>query len=87
VTLRVLDSFRTDYRRLPREIQERVDQALLKLEADPPHPSLRVKKIRGTRDIWEARVTLAYRLTFQQEENILVLRRVGTHNILRKESP
>jgi mRNA interferase RelE/StbE len=86
VTFRVLESFRADYRRLPRKIQERVDSALTKLEADPRHPSLQVKKMRGTRNIWEGRVSLSHRFTFQWEGNVVILRRVGSHSILEKES-
>ena len=36
-----------------------------------------------SRGIFEARVTRAYRMTFQVEGADLILRRVGTHDILR----
>jgi len=82
----VLDSFRADYKRLPQHIQEQVDKAISLLEQNPRHPSLQVKKIKGTRNVWEGRVTIAYRFTFNWEANWVTLRRVGTHGILKKEA-
>ena len=84
--LQYLRSFKTDYRRLPREIQSQVDRAIVLLQRNPGHPSLQVKKIRGTKDVWEGRVTRASRFTFDWEGNVITFRRVGTHNILKKET-
>jgi mRNA-degrading endonuclease YafQ of YafQ-DinJ toxin-antitoxin module len=41
--------------------------------------------MRGVENIWEARVTLSYRITYEVSGETLVLRRIGTHDILRKE--
>lgn len=77
------DPFASDYRRLPTTIQRRVEKAIRLLFNDLDHPSLRAKKIQGAEGIWEARVTAAYRMTFEiAEGGILRLRRVGTHEIL-----
>ena len=86
MTLRFLRTFLKDYRRLPAQIQQQVDEALRRLAENPRHPSLQVKKIKGTRDIWEGRVTLGYRFTFNWESDVVTLRRVGTHDILKKET-
>ena len=43
-----------------------------------------MEKISGTA-IWYARVSRAYRFTFQFEADVITLRRVGTHAILAKE--
>ena len=51
---------------------------------NPRHPSLRIKKLRGT-DKFEIRVSKGYRLTFRYADDVLELRRVGTHDILKKE--
>lgn len=83
---RLLGTFRKDYRRLPRAIQFQVDEALRLLAENPRHPSLQIKKIKSTRGIWEGRVTLAYRFTFNWEADVVTLRRVGTHAILKKET-
>jgi len=48
---------------------------------NPRHPSLRVKKLKGT-DKFEIRVSKGYRLTFRFADDVLELRRVGTHDIL-----
>ena len=51
---------------------------------NPRHPSLHVKKLKGT-DKLEIRVSKGYRLTFRFADDVLELRRVGTHDILKKE--
>jgi mRNA interferase RelE/StbE len=47
---------------------------------DLHYPSLRIKKIQGTQDIYEARVSLHIRLTFKIDNDILVLRNIGKHD-------
>jgi len=76
----VTESFRRCYEKLLAEIQAKVDRQLDKLSNDLRHPSLRVKKIKGTLDVWEARVDRCYRLTFSVREDVLYLRRVGPHD-------
>jgi mRNA-degrading endonuclease RelE of RelBE toxin-antitoxin system len=84
VKIRRTDSFLKDYRLLPEQVQARVDKSLRYLLSNPRHPSLRVKKLKGT-GIFELKVTKGYRLTFGYNEGVLELRRVGTHDLLRKE--
>ena len=71
--------FKRAYRSLPEQAQGRLKEALRMLAVNMRHPSLRVKKIRGTKDIWEARVSPEYRLTFQIIQDYLILRNVGHH--------
>lgn len=85
VTLRFSQSFKTCFGRLPKHIQVQVEKALALLQEDARHPSLRTKKMRGTRGVWEARVTYSYRITFSWDANLIILRRVGAHDILKKE--
>jgi len=82
--IRRTESFVKDYRRLPAEIRGQVDKQLEYLIRDHRYPSLRVKKLRGT-DKFEIRVSKGYRLTFRYADDVLELRRVGTHDILKKE--
>lgn len=82
--LQTTRSFDRDYARLPNEIAERVDKQLVLLLANPRHPSLGLKKMRGTQDIWELRVTLGYRVTMTVEGETAILRRVGSHDVLRE---
>jgi len=77
-------NFVRNYRKLPHEIQKAVDKQLELLLTNAQHASLAVKKMNDPRNIWEARVTLGYRLTFQIEGDIYVLRKVGSHDILKK---
>ena len=76
--------FDRDYARLPEEIKDRVDKQLALLLSNPRHPSLRLKKIRGTENIWELRITMGYRLTLQMAGDTFILRRIGPHNVLRE---
>ncbi len=82
--IRRLQSFLRDYSRLPSEIQTRVDKQLELLLKNSSHPSLRLKKLKGT-DKYEIRVSRSYRLTFRFYERVLELRRVGTHDLLKQE--
>ena len=77
-------NFVRDYRRLPEDLQKAVDKQLELLLTNSKHPSLGVKKMNDPRDIWEGRVTAAYRFTFQIEDDIYILRKVGTHDILKR---
>jgi len=72
--------FRRAYKSLPEEVKGRVKNSLRTLAINSRHPSLRVKKIQGTKDIWEARVSLDYRMTFQMVEDYIVLRTIGHHD-------
>ncbi|HEV8574233.1 MAG TPA: hypothetical protein VGR43_05935 [Dehalococcoidia bacterium] len=71
------------FRRLPKRIRLETYEKLVLLQSDPSHPSLRVKRIKGTRALWEMSVTMNYRITFQVEGETVILRRNGTHDILR----
>lgn len=78
------ERFKKDFKRLPTEIQDRVGKALELFVSHPRHPSLHAKKMEGAPDIWELRVTDSYRITFQFVQEGVLLRRVGTHNVLRQ---
>ncbi|MBT8368772.1 MAG: hypothetical protein KJP23_29105 [Deltaproteobacteria bacterium] len=76
-------TFVKNYRKLPKRIQNATDKQLEYLLSDPEHPSLNIKKIKDPREIWEGRVTDSYRFTFQIQEDIYILRKVGIHDILK----
>lgn len=79
------EKFRKDFRKLPLQMQDRAIASLEKYEADRNHPSLHVKKMEGAPDIWEMRVSDNYRITFQVGDGGILLRRIGTHNVLGRE--
>ncbi|MBM3131004.1 MAG: hypothetical protein FJ009_20550 [Chloroflexi bacterium] len=57
-----------------------VKKALRLLTSEPRHPSLRVRKMQGTTDIWEARASRSLRLTFELRGDTILLRNVGAHD-------
>jgi mRNA interferase RelE/StbE len=75
--------FHKDYAGLPQTIQEKADQQICRLaDGDFSYPSLRTKKMEGEENIWEASVTMNYRMIYSLEEDLITLLRIGTHDIL-----
>ena len=83
MNIRTDPSFDRDYSRLPPPIQERVDRKLVLFAGNPRHPSLRVRKMEGARDIWDGHLSYEYCFTFRIVDETCRLRRVGTHEIYR----
>jgi mRNA interferase RelE/StbE len=78
------ESFKRDFQRLPEAIKRRTEVALRLLMANPHHPSLRVKKVKGNilpgyDNIFEGRITRDYRLFFLIETDVYILLRCGRH--------
>ena len=78
------ERFRRAYRSLTAEEQKRVQNSLRRMSEDLRHPGLRVKRVRGTDGIWEARASRALRLTFEVEGDKIILRNVGGHDATLK---
>ena len=79
--IKVTRRFLKCFARLPAAIQEKVKKQLVLLADDPRHPSLQTKPIQGAVGIYEARVDIDYRLTYERiEEDTLVLRVVAKHD-------
>lgn len=71
---------------LDQRTQRKFKKQLKLLLSDPRNPSLRVKKVKGTRAIFEARVNDSYRFTFEfGGESDIILRVVGHHNATLKK--
>lgn len=66
------------YRKLPREIQDRIEKTIDQLRNDPHHPSLRTHRRRGE-DRWQARVTRSYRVYFEMEGDVIRLLHITAH--------
>ena len=77
---RRLDGFTEDYKDLQPAEQALVDKALEFLAVDPRHPSLRVKRLEGYREVWEARASRDLRFTFTWVGDMITLRAVGHHD-------
>jgi mRNA-degrading endonuclease YafQ of YafQ-DinJ toxin-antitoxin module len=76
--------FIRDYQALPDETRAEVDKALTLLLKNQRHPSLQSKKMQPkSRGIFEARATQSCRMTFHLDGTNIIMRRAGTHDILR----
>lgn len=69
-----LPHFKRDYKKLTSIAKEKVKKAIFLMEDDLRYSSLQVKKIKGTKNIWEARASKSLRITFNIEGNIIILR-------------
>jgi mRNA-degrading endonuclease RelE of RelBE toxin-antitoxin system len=78
------ERFKRAFQSLPKEIQKKAVRALRLMTEDMFYPSLVVKKIQSYPDIWEARIDIKYRLTFQykqkEDETICILRNIDNHD-------
>ena len=81
--LRLTRSFERDYSALPKTVQGQLDRKLVYLLGNPRHPSLQTKKMEGRPNLWEGRISKHWRFTFEISDNKYILRRAGTHDILR----
>lgn len=67
------------HRALPKNIQNRADEAFELLRRSPDHPSLRLKKLKGREGLWSARVGLDYRVLATEEGSGLHWFWIGSH--------
>lgn len=72
------------YAKLLAAIRKKVDRQVGYLGQTVLHSGMNARKMSGYADIWEARIDEHYRLTFKLEEDVITLRKVGTHEIYRK---
>lgn len=79
-----LPRFKRDYKKLTPQSQEKINQALYRMKRNLKYPSLDVKKVKGTNNIWEARASKSLRITFNLKGKLIILRTVGEHNILNR---
>ena len=68
----VTNRFRRAYKSLSVEERKRIQKALHLMSKDLRHPGLRIKRIRGTHGIWEARASRSLRITFEVDKNEIV---------------
>jgi len=79
------ERFKASFRKLSPTLQVRALKQLEFLQANLFHPSLHTKKIKGIRGkIFEARITKAYRLIFEIQEDRYILLDIGKHEIFDK---
>lgn len=79
--IEVTDRFIELYRSLPPAIRKKVDRQIRLLAKNPRYPSLQGKPIQGVEGLYEARIDLDYRLTYERlEGDVLLLRVVARHD-------
>jgi mRNA interferase RelE/StbE len=85
--LEFTEKFRRSFKKLPPDAQASFRVQLQKFLSNPNppyHPSLRIKKIQGTDNIFEFTVTMGIRLTFEFTKQGILLRNIGEHNMTLK---
>ena len=79
------DLFKKDFKKLPLKTRERFSRKIVLFVKDISHPSLRVKKMSGHKNRWEASIDMFYRFTFEIREDCYLLRRIGPHDDVLKK--
>ena len=79
--IELAESFKNALSNLPPENRKKAIKAIRLLANDPRHPSLQSKPIEGAPGVYEARVDLHYRMTYERlPGDILRMRVVGRHD-------
>lgn len=79
----ITNRFKRAYSKLDVSVQDKVDEAITILMQGRPYPSsLRVKKMKGHKSVYEASPTMSIRMTFEYNNpDYIILRNVGNHDI------
>ncbi len=75
------DEFKRNARKLTRIERKAIIAALKRFRHNPRHPGLRVQKMRGRKNIWEARASSDLRILFHVDGNAIFLITCGHHAI------
>ena len=76
---RTTSRFRDAYADLPERIKRRARKAYELFEQNPRHPSLRFKKVHGSRPIYSVRITKDYRAVGIQKDESVIWFWIGSH--------
>lgn len=82
IRIEASDTFIKHYKKLDSILKNQVKEALINLQNNPSHPSLGNKKIAGQKNVYEIRVSRNFRITYSKFGNIIILRKVGKHDII-----
>jgi len=83
-TLTFTNTFRKGYKKLPAKIQTKAQAAIQVMTENPFHPELQFKKMVNTPNIYELRLDRSFRLTYTVSDQTVLLRVIGSHNVLKK---
>lgn len=77
---RLHPSFRSDFSKLPKEIQQRAKLAYKRFQEDSNHPSLQFKRLHTKQPLWSVRVTSSYRAVgVRKNVDEIIWFFIGTH--------
>lgn len=75
--------FQKHFKVLNAQEKKQLRNKLQLLAENPAHPSLRTKRIQGTKDLFECSVNMDIRIIWYYEgDKLIILIDVGHHNIL-----
>jgi hypothetical protein len=74
-----LPRFWQHYQQLPKETRELADKNYELLKTDPRHPSLRLKKVGKTKQLWSVRVGANHRALGVEKSEGIVWFWIGSH--------
>jgi len=78
------ETFKENYRRLPKKLQNCFDKKQELFLKNPKHPSLNIHRYHGKEAIWEGYITENYRFTFAVTESSIIFLNIGPHGIIDK---
>jgi mRNA interferase RelE/StbE len=78
------EQFEKAYEKLTGTEKMSVRKALALLGDNPKYPNLRVKKMEGMQNIWEARPSKRLRMTFEMVGEKIFMHNVGDHDRVLK---
>ena len=78
------EQFEQAYEKLTDAGKRSDHKALTLLGDNPKHPGLRVKKMEGKKNAWEARPSKRLRMTFEMSGKTVLMRNVGEHDKVLK---
>ena len=77
--------FKKAWKLLSERDKKSARKAIENLATNVNYPSLRVKKIKGTDKLWEARASRSLRITFEIDTKTIVMRNIGQHDQTLKQ--
>ena len=77
-----LARFEKAFKRLDPGVQDAAKKALSDLLRDPIPPGRNLELVRGRKDVYSIRVNYHFRMSFQVQGDVAVMRRVAPHDEL-----
>ena len=84
MTIHYADTFLKDYRTIPAAARKKFKKQMAILaDYGVTYRGLGAKKMNNESTIWEARIDIHIRFTFQMNGELVLMRRIGTHAIYK----